>query len=45
MFIQVVNHAISGLTRVPVVKRVSTRLVKDKNTLKLHNYLVTMIVG
>ena len=45
MFIQGVHHAISGLTGVPVVKRVSTSLVKDKNTLKLHNYLVTMIVG
>ena len=45
MFIQAVYFAISGLTGVPVVKRVITSLVKDKNTLKLHNYLVTMIVG
>ena len=43
MFIQGVHRAISGLTRVSAVKRVSTSLVKDKNTLKLHNYLVTMI--
>ena len=43
MFIQGVHHAISGLTVVPVDERVSTSLVKDKNTLKLHNYLVTVI--
>ena len=44
MFIQEVHRTISGLTGVlPVVERVSTSLVKDKNTLKLHNYLVTVI--
>ena len=37
-----IHRAIRGLTGVPVVKRVSSSLVKDKNTLKLHNYLVTM---
>ena len=42
MFIQGVHRAIIGLTGVPVVKRVSTSLVKDKNTLKLHNYPVTV---
>ena len=40
MFIQGVHRAMSGLTGVPVVTRVSTSLVTDKNTLKLHNYLV-----
>ena len=43
MFIQGAHHAINGLTGVPAVKRVSTSLVKDKNMLKLHNYLVTVI--
>ena len=43
MFIQGVHRAINGLTGVPVVKRVSTSLIKDKNTLKLHNYLILII--
>ena len=37
MFIQEVHHAISGLTGSLLLERISTNLVKDKNTLKLHN--------
>ena len=36
MFIQGARSAISSLTGSPLLKRVSTSLVKDKNTLKLH---------
>ena len=36
MFIQGVHSAISGLTGSLLLKRISTSLVKDKNTLKLH---------